>query len=308
MVHFGLLFPGQGAQKVGMGADLYENSAAARAIFDRANEILNYDLKHLCFEGPQEELNKTHISQPAILVTSIATLEALKEAGKLDFSFCKAAAGLSLGEYTALAAVGAIAYEDAIILVHKRGTYMQEACDARPGGMASIVGMNREDLGAICETASRAGEICMANFNSPEQIAISGEQAALDMAGAAAKEAGARVFPLPVAGAFHSRLMSPAAEKLAPHLQELRISEPEVPVFANVTGQRVIQAEEIRESLLRQVDNPVMWVECVQAAISSGVSQFFEVGPGKVLAGLMRRIDRSASVTCVGTPGDIESL
>jgi len=232
----------------------------------------------------------------------------LKEAGKLDLSSCKATAGLSLGEYTALAAVGAIAYDDAIRLVHKRGTFMQEACDAQPGGMASIVGMNRQDLGAICEAAATAGEICMANFNSSEQIAIAGEQAALDLACAAVKEAGARVFPLPVSGAFHSRLMSPAAERLAPHLQEVNISEPQVPVIANVTGKKVSRAEEIRELLLKQVDSPVMWVDCVQTAISSGVTQFFEVGPGKVLAGLMRRIDRSVSVTCIGTPADIESL
>jgi len=308
MADFGLLFPGQGAQKVGMGAELYESSAAAKSIFERANEILDFDLKQLCFEGPQEELNKTNISQPAILVTSLAALEALKETGKLNWASCKASAGLSLGEYTALAAVGAIAYEDAISLVHKRGTFMQQACDAQPGGMASIVGMNREELGAICEAATSAGVICMANFNSPQQIAIAGELSALEAACAAAKEAGARVFPLQVAGAFHSKLMSPAAAKLAPHLQELNISEPEVPVIANVTGRQVTQAGDIRECLLKQVDSPALWVDCVQTVIGSGVTQFLEVGPGKVLAGLMRRIDRTASVTCIGTPADIENL
>jgi [acyl-carrier-protein] S-malonyltransferase len=148
----------------------------------------------------------------------------------------------------------------------------------------------------------------MANFNSPEQIAIAGEQSALDHACVAAKDAGARVFPLPVAGAFHSKLMSPAAERLAPHLEEVEISEPPVPVIANVTGEQVTRPEEIRESLLKQVNSPVLWVDCVQAAIGSGVSQFLEVGPGKVLAGLMRRIDRSVAVTCIGTPTDIESI
>jgi len=304
----GLLFPGQGAQHVGMGAKLYETSAAARQVFDRANDATDVDLKRYCFEGPEEDLNRTDISQPAILVTSLAVLEALREAGKLDLGGIAGAAGLSLGEYTALAAVGALQYEDAIRIVSHRGRFMQEACDQNPGGMASILGLPIPDLEEICREASAEGEICLANYNSPAQVAIGGTKGALERACKVAEERGARVFPLKVAGAFHSKLMSPAAEKLAPMLRELDIAEPKVAVVANVTGAKVTEPEAIRDCLIRQVDHPVQWIDCMETSLADGIRDYLEIGPGRVLAGLMRKIDRSAKVTSLSSPDDIEKL
>lgn len=308
MSDFGLLFPGQGAQRVGMGAELYEQSAAARSVFERANEILDTDIARLCFEGPEDELQRTDISQPAILVTSLAVFEALKEAGKFDESGCKATAGLSLGEYTSLAAAGAMSYDDAIRIVNYRGQFMQEACELEPSGMASIIGMDLTELEAVIQVASSAGEICLANFNSPAQVAIAGAEKALEIACETARTKGVKVFPLKVAGAFHSRLMSPAAKRLESHLREIELSEPKFPVIANVTGEVVTQPEEIRTCLIQQVDHPVKWVDCVQKALGMGLSMFYEVGPGKVLAGLMRKIDRSASVESIGTSEDIAKV
>jgi len=308
MSQIGLLFPGQGAQDVGMGAALYEKSDAARKVFDLAEEVLDFELKRVCFEGPQEELNRTDVSQPAMLVASLATLEALCESGKLDRSRCGAAAGLSLGEYTALAAAGALDYEEAIRLVRCRGQFMQEACEAEPGGMASVLGLAEETLEEVCQGVSAEGSICLANYNSTQQIVIAGATGPLEKACAAAKEQGARVVPLQVAGAFHSSLMEPAAEKLAPMLREMRIGTLGVPVIANVTGKTVTDPEEIRDCLIRQVSSPVRWVDCMRTALDLGIREFLELGPGRVLAGLMRKIERSASVKSLSSPEDIDQF
>jgi len=308
MAQLGLLFPGQGAQRVGMGAGLYAKSAAAKAVFDLAESALGIELKRLCFEGPQEELNRTDISQPAMLVASLATFEALREAGKLDLARCRAAAGLSLGEYAALAAANALSYADAVRIVYERGRLMQQACDANPGAMVSVIGLPASALEEICKAASTEGEIAPANYNSPEQTVISGVTKAVEKAGAAAKERGARVVPLQVAGGFHSKLMTSAAENLAPLLRQLKIGRPAIPVVANVTGAEVTDPEVIRDCLIRQVNHPVRWLDCMRTLLDSGTTEFLEVGPGRVLAGLMRKIASSAKVTSLSTPEDIEQL
>jgi [acyl-carrier-protein] S-malonyltransferase len=301
------LFPGQGAQAVGMGKDLYQAISASRQIFDLACEILEFDIRNLCFEGPQETLNRTEISQPAILVSSVAALAALKERGR-GIVF-EAAAGLSLGEYTALVAAGALRFEDALRLVQKRGRYMQEACDAQPSGMASVIGLPREKVRQACEAAKGAGVICMANMNAPGQVAISGDVKALEVAMQKARELGAkRVVPLRVAGAFHSPLMDPAAEKLKVELQKTDFSAAQVPVVANVTAGYVTRAEDIREALARQVNNPVLWEDSMNKLLADGFDTFYEIGPGRVLAGILRRMAPKVAIYNLRNLDDLKAL
>jgi [acyl-carrier-protein] S-malonyltransferase len=297
MTRIALLFPGQGAQTVGMGKELWESSRAAKAIYDRADEALVFKISKICFEGPQERLNLTNMSQPAILTTSIASLEAMRERGELEEAGVAACAGLSLGEYSALVYAGALGFEDAVRLVQKRGTYMQEACDARPGGMLSLLGADLKTATLLCEKAGSTGEIGIANLNSPGQIVVSGESAAIDEAERLAKELGVkRAVRLKVAGAFHSRLMASAGEKIAAAIKEVKISAPRVPVVANVTAQPHGSPDSIRGLLVRQVSEPVRWEESMRWMIGRGIERFYEFAPSKVLAGLMNKIDPAKEV------------
>ncbi|MDI6733329.1 MAG: ACP S-malonyltransferase [Planctomycetota bacterium] len=289
-----LLFPGQGAQFVGMGKKLYEQEPKAGELFQKANSILGFDLTKIIFEGPEEELNKTNICQPAILVTSIVAFYVMSAKGQLpDWS---ASAGLSLGEYTALVSADAISFEEALKIVERRGTFMQEDCSRTRSTMASVIGLDREKIKDIC--ASVSGIVGIANINSPEQIVISGDVEAVNKAGELLKQAGAKkVIPLKVAGAFHSPLMKTAGTRLASELLKVNIKTPSKDVISNVTADYARTPEEIRSNLSRQVSNPVLWSDSMQKLIQDGYTTFYEIGPGKVLTGLIKRI--SDKVTTV---------
>ncbi len=292
-----IVFPGQGAQYVGMGQANAENWDCARKVFEEADAILGLPLSQVCFEGPAEQLDRTDISQPAIFTTSVAALAAYKERhGKLPD--CALTAGLSLGEYTALHHAGALSFADGLKLVRARGEAMQAACDVAPSGMTSVIGMARELLEEICEEvrtqSPTLGVICLANINSPQQIVLTGDLTALALAGELAQAKGAKkVIPLTVAGAFHSPLMAPAADMLARALDETEIKAPCIPVVCNVTARPTTDPAQIRQLLLDQLTHPVEWVRGVEAMIAAGVETFVEFGPGRVLTGLLKRIDRS---------------
>ena len=305
------MFPGQGAQFVGMGKDLAERFPEAKALYDRADEVLGFGLSRICFEGPEDRLTATDISQPAILVTSLAALAALRttEAGRALAP--DAAAGLSLGEYTALAAAGALGFDDAVGLTHLRGRYMLEACEAAAGGMVSLLGVDEAGAEKICDAARPAGTIWPANYNSPGQVVVSGVKAACDRVLELAESMGAqRAVPLAVAGGFHSPLMAPARERLAPALRGLRFQELRFPVVANVTGDYYSGSAAAADLLARQVDGPVRWQQGIQRLIADGFDRFYEIGPGRVLTGLLKRIDRKVGRggVAVGTTADIEAL
>jgi [acyl-carrier-protein] S-malonyltransferase len=284
------LFPGQGSQAVGMGKNLFEQFPVARKTFDEADEALGKKLSQLCFEGPEDQLRLTENTQPAILTVSVAAWRVLDEKG-LKPGFV---AGHSLGEYSAHVAAGTISFADAVRTVRNRGKYMQEAVPVGTGAMAAILGMNLDAVGAVCGDAAQ-GEVCEpANINSPDQIVISGHAAAVERAVDLAQERGAkRAILLPVSAPFHCSLMKPAQERLAADLQKLNFSAPKIPVVSNVYAKPVEDAESSREALVRQVTGSVKWSESMQLLISRGVQTFIEVGPGKVLCGLMRQIDRS---------------
>ena len=296
------IFPGQGAQKPGMGMDLYEAFPEARELFDRADEILDFPITKTCFEGPEETVNRTDVCQPGIFLVSAVTMELLKTKQGIDASQFAASAGLSLGEYTALWFAGAVSFEDGLRLTRLRGELMQAASDAEPSGMTSIMGADLSKVEEICAAVrDEGGIVCVANLNSPGQIVISGAQAAVDTASERLKEAGARrAFPLAVAGAFHSPLMAPASEGLAAKLAETEIRPATIPVIANVKAAPVSQPDEIREALVAQLVNPVLWEKSMHGLIADGVEQFVEPGPGRILAGLMKKIARDKAV--VGYP------
>jgi [acyl-carrier-protein] S-malonyltransferase len=297
------LFPGQGSQAVGMGKELAGQHPIARQTFDEADEALGYKLSQLCFEGPEEQLRLTEITQPAILTASVAAWRVLKEKG-LTPSFV---AGHSLGEYSAHVAAGTLTFADAVRTVRNRGTYMQEAVPVGVGAMAAILGMELEKVTAICAEAAQ-GEVCdPANMNSAEQIVISGNTAAVERAAKLASERGAkRAVMLPVSAPFHCSLMKPAQDLLAGDLSALTFQNPVIPVACNVDAMLVQDAAASRDALVRQVTGSVKWEQSMQLLIAQGVERFVEVGPGKVLCGLMRQIDRSKACSSVGDEASLQ--
>lgn len=302
------IFPGQGAQYVGMGKDLYDSSTEAKKIFDEAEGIFpDANIKRLCFEGPLKELTETANSQVCILVTSIAALEVLGSKLKtqgvsLDIMAC---AGLSLGELTSLVAAGSIKFQDAVRLVRRRGELMEEASKKNPGAMASIIGLGLGELKKACEETGAE----IANLNCPGQIVISGPRASVEKCMGLAVEKGAKkTISLNVSGAFHSSLMEETAEKFKAELQKTNFSAPKIKVVSNVTADYEISPGEIRENLVRQLCSPVRWEESVKKIADEGVDIFFEIGPGKVLKGLLRRIDTNLKVYNIDTLKDIEQL
>lgn len=289
------LFPGQGAQYVGMGQALCATQPAAKALFEQAASILGYDLARICFEGPESKLNSTVISQPAIFVASLAALESLKQSDPAAVAGCTAAAGLSLGEYTALVFAGAMSFADGLKLVQLRGEAMQAAADATPSGMVSVLGLEQPRVEALCQQASAAGPISIANFLCPGNLVVSGTKAACDEVERLAPEAGAmKTIRLPVAGAFHTAIMKPADEKLKMALAGLQISTPRIPVWSNVDAKPHTDPLEIRELLVRQVLQPVQWEATLRQLLGEGYDKFYEIGPGRVLAGLLKRVHRKA--------------
>ena len=286
------LFPGQGAQSVGMCKSIYDKYPCAKSLFDRASEILGYDLAKLCFEGPKEQLDSTVYSQPALFVGGLAALEMLKEVKPELVASATHTAGLSLGEYTALAFAGAITFEDGLRLVQRRGQLMQESSDRRPSGMASLLMLERDQVQAICDEASAVGQVSIANYLCPGNLAISGEKPAIAKAVELADAAGGKTVTLAVAGAFHTSIMEPADQKLADALASVTIQKPRIPVVSNVDASVHWEPGEIRQLLVRQVVNPVKWEDSIRWLLAQGVTEFTEVGPGKVLAGLLKRIDR----------------
>lgn len=288
------LFPGQGSQAVGMGQELAARHPVAQRTFDEADAALGFKLSDLCFHGPEEKLKLTEITQPAILTVSVAAWRVLRAAGCAP-QFC---AGHSLGEYSAHVAAGTLTFADALRTVRSRGRYMQEAVPVGVGAMAAILGLPLERVREVCALAAQGEVVAPANINSPEQIVISGHAAAVQRAIEAAKAAGAkRAIALPVSAPFHCSLMQPAQERLAADLRQLAFRDPEVPVVANIDAAEKRSADAARDALIRQVTGAVRWVDAMRQLIAVGVETFVEVGPGKVLCGLMRQIDRAR--TCL---------
>ncbi|BBO16012.1 ACP S-malonyltransferase [Candidatus Brocadia pituitae] len=303
------LFPGQGSQYVGMGKDFYAHFKEAQELFNQASEILGFDIPSLCFHGKQEELNKTSLCQPAILVTSLAILEVLKRNPAMNENGCCATAGLSLGEYTAHVAAGSMDFRNAVRLVYQRGLFMQDACNANSGGMVSVIGLEDEKVEQLCAEMTPMGVLCAANYNSPGQVVISGEKALLEKASVLAKERGARmVVPLKVDGAFHSNLMTPASDKLARELESTPITKPNIPVVANISARYVREPGEIKASLTKQLNSPVRWHQSISLLIQDGCNQFYEIGPGKTLSGLMKRIDATQKTKSIDTIEAFENI
>lgn len=297
------VFPGQGSQIVGMGQDIFQENEQAKQLFQAADQKLEFALSSLIFSGIQEELTITYNAQPALLTTSYVFFNALLEAGiKPDYT-----AGHSLGEYTALAAAGAISFEEAVYTVRKRGEFMEAAVPNKTGSMAAILGMDRALLEEVTATITESGEIVqLANINCPGQIVISGTREGVNQAMALAKEKGAkRALPLEVSGPFHSALMKPAAEKLNEVLNSVKIVQANVPVISNVTAEPIQEPNDIKERLIEQLYSPVLWEDSVKKLIALGVDTFVEVGPGKVLSGLIKKVDRSVTLYSVS---DLESL
>lgn len=292
------VFPGQGSQFVGMGRDLFETENAAKEIFHAADQALGFSLSTLCFEGPEDQLRLTENTQPAILTASIAVLRVLQEKLSITPDFT---AGHSLGEYSALVAAGALSFEDAVRTVRSRGKFMEEAVPAGKGAMSAIMGMERDALHQICEKVTGDGNpVQLANMNCPGQIVISGSAEGVQLAGEEAKNQGARrVIPLNVSGPFHSMLMEPAAIQLAETLKNCEIKDAAVDVVANVSALTVRSRDDIEKSLIEQVSSPVLWEDSVRYMLEQGVDTFIEIGPGNVLSGLVKKVDRKVKTLAI---------
>lgn len=306
MSKIAFVFPGQGAQAVGMGKDAYDAFASSRAIFDKADEVLGIALSDIVFSGPESDLKQTANTQPALLTVSVALLQAMEGRGlKADY-----VAGHSLGEYSALVAAGVLSFEDAVRTVRARGLFMEQAVPGGMGAMAAVLGAERDELAKLCAEVTAAGTaVELANINCPGQIVVSGTAAGVQAIVERGKEIGAkRVIPLEVSGPFHSSLMRPAAEKLAESLAAVPMNDASIEVIANVTARSVTSAEQIRSLLVEQVYSPVLWEDSVRYLIEQGVDTFVEIGSGTVLAGLIKKIDRSVRVISVNSIEAIDSI
>lgn len=296
------VFPGQGAQKIGMGRDFFDNYEVAKKMFKEADEALGYSIMKMCFEGPEEDLKLTANTQPAILTISCIANEILKEKGVQP----EIVGGHSLGEYSALVAAGALDFQDAVALVHKRGAYMQEAVPVGEGGMAAIIGVDRDKIVEVCQVVSEESPVQAVNFNCPGQIVIAGATRGVELAVEQLKAAGAKkAVILPVSAPFHSTLMKPAAEKLALELDKVTVSDAKIPVVANVNAKMLTKAEDIKAGLVAQAASPVLWEDCVARMQEFGADVLLEAGPGKTLCGFNRRIDKTIKSLNVE---DVESL
>jgi [acyl-carrier-protein] S-malonyltransferase len=301
MPKIAFLFPGQGAQTVGMCRELDQELPPVKALFDSANEVLGFDLRKLCFEGPADALEATDVSQPAIFVASLAALESLRATDPAVVQGCQGAAGLSLGEYTALVVAGAMDFADGLEVVRRRGLAMQAASLATPSGMTSVLGLDEAKTDELCRHVAPFGRLWKANMLGPGNIAVSGEAAALETLEPIATELGAmKVVRLPVAGAFHTPLMKPADEELAQVLSKTDIQPPRIPVYSNVTAApHSVEPRDIRLTLATQVTQSVRWEESMRRMLADGFDTFYEIGPGRVLTALLKRIDRKASCTLI---------
>lgn len=299
-----LVFPGQASQFVGMGKDIYDAHPSVQNLYTQANEILGYDIADVTFNGPLEALTETRVTQPALFITSASFYSLLPD----NYEF-QAVAGHSLGEYSALFAAGVLSFTDALSIVKVRAEGMQAAGESQKGSMAAVLNMSREDVEKACQQASKTGIVQAANFNSPGQIVISGDEAAVHHAMDLAKELGARkVVELNVSGAFHSPLMAPATESLRSAISEATFNTAKVPIVANVNAVPTTDPETIQSNLIQQLESPVLWEDSIETMLEAGTTEFVEVGPGRVIQGLIRRIERSASVAGVGTLEQLETL
>jgi len=295
-----ILCPGQGAQAVGMGKALYESSETAKGVFKTAADVLGYDLSAICFDGPEARLNQTDISQPAIYVASIASFRHAAESGMFDTAAVTAYAGLSLGEYTALHLAGVFGFEEGLKLVALRGQYMQEAAVATPSSMVALIGADEKQVDELCDKARGADVLVPANYNAPGQIVVSGSSSACQRVLAEAEKAGIRAMALKVAGAFHSPLMQPAADRMRMELAKVEIHPPKKPVYSNVTAKLHSDADHIRELLVKQIVSPVRWEQTMQTLVATPDAKFIELSPGRTLAGLAKRINRRLAVESLG--------
>src|ERR1051325_6905653 len=291
-----ILCPGQGAQIVGMAKDYFETSEAARAVFERGNSILGFDLASICFNGPEDRLNQTDVSQPAIYVTSIACYQAALRAGLIGDLLAAIFAGLSLGEYTALHLAGVFSFDDGLKLVAARGRFMQEAAVATPSGMVAILGADQAKIAQLCEQSAGGEVLVAANYNAPGQIVVSGAKGACERIATAAGEAGFKAVPLKVAGAFHSPLMQPAADRMRLELEKVQMKAPSSTVYANVTAQPHGDVASIKKLLVEQIVRPVRWEETMQAVVAIPELRFVELAPGRTLTGLLKKINRRLPV------------
>ncbi|MEA3500830.1 MAG: ACP S-malonyltransferase [Candidatus Marinimicrobia bacterium] len=300
-----LVFPGQASQKVGMGKDLYQNYDIAKKMFKIAEDILGFDLAKICFEGPISELTQTKITQPALYVVSSIITHILKE-NSVTFD---TVAGHSLGEYSALYSIDVFSFENGLKLVKERGESMQYAGEQNPGTMAAIIKLNKDKILEACEKASEFGLVKIANINSPHQIAISGEKNAVQSAMKYAKDLGAKIaVELEVSGAFHSPLMKHATEVLAKTINTVSFKKPKIPIYANVDAQSCNSIPKLKENLIKQIENPVLWLDTIKNMRNDGIERFIEVGPGKVLRGLIKRIDPESTLEGIANSEDIERI